>query len=235
MSYCLLFSDVCSLGHCVASWTSTLSGSNCDVAVRHSNILTVARAFRTWASACCVLHPVLLHPHIGLFTFPCLWQRGSFPHLLPFCATDTASTLTASWSRWSLVTSVPISIGFGIWLDWLTPTTLHVAVLGATVWNVDAVSQSLGIRSGTVRSIQAWRCFVHVRMFPFPTPNKTVTKCVRPITFSARICEYHAYPEESFICGKDIVNYLIPCRFSGPRNRCFPQVFPYCRPGCLWP
>jgi len=31
------------------------------------------------------------------------------------------------------------------------------------------------------------------------------------------------------------VNYLIPCRFSDPRNRCFPQVFPYCRPGCLWP
>ena len=138
MSYCLLCSDVCSLGHCVASWTSTLPGSICDVAVRHSHILIVARGFRTWISACRVLHPVLLHAHAGLLTFPCLWRTGSFPHSLTFYATDTASTLTASWSRWSPVTSVPVAVGFGIWLDWPTPRTLHIAVLGATVCSEDA-------------------------------------------------------------------------------------------------
>ena len=52
MSYCLLCSVVCSLGNCVTSWTSTLSGSICDVAVRHSHILIVARGFGMWASAC---------------------------------------------------------------------------------------------------------------------------------------------------------------------------------------
>jgi len=113
MSYYLLCSDVCSLGHCVASWTSTLPGSICDVAVRHSHILIVALNFGTWVCACRVLHPVLLHAHDGLVTFPCLWRRGSFPHSLPFYATDTASTLTTSWSRWSLVRSVPIAVGFG--------------------------------------------------------------------------------------------------------------------------
>jgi len=138
MSYCLLCSDVCSLGHCVATWPSTLPGSICDVAVRHSHILIVARGFWTWASACRVLHPVLLHAHDGLVTFPCLWRRGSFPHSIPFYATETVSTLTASWSRWNLVTSVPVAVGFGMWLDWPTPTTLHGAVLRATVWNEDA-------------------------------------------------------------------------------------------------
>jgi len=43
MFYYLLCSDVCSLGHCVASCNSTLPGSICDVAVRHSHILIVAR------------------------------------------------------------------------------------------------------------------------------------------------------------------------------------------------
>ena len=133
--YCLSFSVVCSLDHCVASWTSTLPGSICDVAVRHSHILIVARGFGTWASACRVLHPVLLHALNEVVTFTCLWQRGNFPHSLPFYATDTASTLTASWSRWSLVTSVPVAAGFGMWLYWPTPTTLHVAVLVATMWN----------------------------------------------------------------------------------------------------
>ena len=126
MSYYLLCSDVCSLGHCVASWTSTLPGSICDVAVRHSHIRIVARSFGTWATAFHVLHPVLLHAHDGLVAFPCLWRRGSFPHTLPFYATGTASTLTALWSWWSLVTSVPVAVVFGIWLDWPTPTTLHV-------------------------------------------------------------------------------------------------------------
>ena len=60
MSYYLLCTDVCSLGHCVASWTSTVPGSICDVAVRNSYILIVARGLGTWASACLVLHPVLL-------------------------------------------------------------------------------------------------------------------------------------------------------------------------------
>jgi len=72
MSYYLLCTDVCSLGHCVASWTSTLPGSICDVAVRHSHILIVPRSFGTWASALRVLHPVLLHAHDVLVTFPCL-------------------------------------------------------------------------------------------------------------------------------------------------------------------
>jgi len=75
-------------------------------------ILAVACGFRTWASAYCVLLQVLLLAHIGLVTFPCLLQRGSFPHSLPFYATRTASTLTASWSRWSLVTSVPVAVGY---------------------------------------------------------------------------------------------------------------------------
>jgi len=130
MSYYLLCSDVCSLGHCVSSWTSTLPGSICDVAVRHSHILIVARSFGTWAPACRVLHPVLLRANNGLVTFPFLWRRGSSPHSLPFYGTDTTSTLTASWSRWSLVTSVPLAVGFGIWLDWPTPTTLRVVLLG---------------------------------------------------------------------------------------------------------
>ena len=75
MSYYLLCSVLCSLGHYVASWTFTLSGSICDVAVRHFHILIVARGLGTWASACRhvrVLHPVLLHAHNGLVTFPCL-------------------------------------------------------------------------------------------------------------------------------------------------------------------
>ena len=45
---------------------------------------------------------------------PMSMTEGSFPHSLPFYASDTASTLTASWSRWSLVTSVPLAVGFGI-------------------------------------------------------------------------------------------------------------------------
>jgi len=163
MPYYLLCSGVCSLGHCLASWTANLPGSICDVAVRHSHIVIVARGFGTWASACRVLHPVLLHAHNGLVKFPCLWRRGSFPHSLPFYATDTASTLTASWSRWSLVTSVPVAVGFGIWLDWPTPTLLHVAVLGGGGHSVKwgRKRKSLGIRSGIFRSIQARSCFVH--------------------------------------------------------------------------
>jgi len=136
--YCLLFCVMWSVGHCVASWTSALPGSICDVRVRRSHILIVARGFGTWVCACYVLHPVLLQGRNGLVTFPYLWRRGSFPHSLPFYATDTASTLTASWSRWSLVTSVPVAVGFGIWLNWPTPTKVHVAVLGATVWNEEA-------------------------------------------------------------------------------------------------
>jgi len=132
--------DVCSLGHSVASCTCTLPGSICDVAFLHSLILIFVRGFGTWASACRVLHPVLLHAHDGLVTFPCLWRRGSFSYSLPFYATDTASTLTASWSQWSLVTSVPVAVRFAISLDWPTTTTLHVAVLVATVWNEDAVA-----------------------------------------------------------------------------------------------
>ena len=93
-----------------------------------------------------------------------LWQRGSFPHSFPLYATDTASTLTIVWSRWSLVTSVPVAVGLGIWLDWPTPATLHFAALVATVWNWRRRSQSLGIRSGIVRRIQARRCFVHVHI-----------------------------------------------------------------------
>jgi len=79
MSYCLLCSVVCSLGHCVASWTSILSCSICDVAVRHSYILIVARGFGTWAPACRILHPVLLRAHNELVTFPCLWRKGFDP------------------------------------------------------------------------------------------------------------------------------------------------------------
>jgi len=109
MFYYLLCSNVCSLGHCVASCTSTPPGSICYVAVRHSHILIVARGFGTWASACRVLHSIPLHAYDEFVTFPCLWRRGSFPHSLLFYVTDTASTLTASWSRWSLVTSVPVA------------------------------------------------------------------------------------------------------------------------------
>jgi len=70
--YWLSFSVVCSLDHYVASWSSILPGSICDVAVRHSHILIVARGFGTWASACRVLHPVLLHALNGVVTFTCL-------------------------------------------------------------------------------------------------------------------------------------------------------------------
>jgi len=161
MSYYLLCSDVCSLGHCVASWTSTLSGSNCDVALRHSHILIVARGFRTCASACRVLHPVPLNAHIVLVIFPCLWQRCNFPHSLPVYATDTASTLTASWSRWSLVTLVPVAVGFGMWLDWPSPTTQHVAVLGATVWNENPEANRCPSAPG-LSVVLKLRCFVHV-------------------------------------------------------------------------
>ena len=168
--YCLSFSVVCSLDHCVASWTSTLPGSICDVAVRHSHILIFARRFGTYASACRILHPVLLHAHDGLVTFPCLWRRGSIPFSLPFYATDTASTLTASLSRWSLVTSVPIAVGFGIWLDRPTVTTLHVAVLGGHEVKWGHSSQSLCIRYGIVRGIQTGRCFVHIHICT-PSPH----------------------------------------------------------------
>ena len=232
MSYYLLCSDVCSLGHCVASWTSSFPGSICDVAVRYYP--NRCPPFGTWASAFHVLNPVLLHAHDGLVTFPCLWRRGSFPHSLPFYETDTASTLTASWSRWSLVTSVSVALGFGILLDWPTTTSLHVAVLGARVWNEES-SQSLGFHSGIVRCIQARSCFVHVHICsPSPHSMRWWLR-VSVLSHFLHVSVCHACPEESYICGKDIVNYLKPCRFCDFRNRCIPRVFPYCRPVCLWP
>ena len=132
MFWCVLVRSLCSLLDLHSP------GIICDVVIWYSFIPVVAPGFRKWASAYCVLLQVLLHAHIGLVTFPCLWRRCSFPHSLPFCATGTASTLTVSWSRWSLVTLFPVAAGFGIWLDWPIPTPLHIAVLGATVCNEDA-------------------------------------------------------------------------------------------------
>jgi len=137
MFWCVLVRSLCSLLDLHSPWFI------CDVAVWHSCILIVARGFRTWASAFRVLLQVLLHAHIGLVTFPCLWRRDSFPHSLPFYAPGTASTLTASWSRWRTVTSVPVAAGFRIWLDWFSRPQGHNAIgrimsmknSNDTIWN----------------------------------------------------------------------------------------------------
>jgi len=236
MSYCLFCSDVCSSGHCVASWTSTLPGSICDMAVRHYHILIVARGFGTWASACRVLHPVPLRAHDGLVTFPCLWRRGSFPHSHPFRATDTTSTLTASWSRWSLVTSVPVAVVFGIWLDWPTPTILHVAVLVGHSVKWELRSQSLGIRSGIVRSMQARRCFVHVHICSLSPHSMRRWQNVSGLShfLHASVGTMRILKSLTFV-GRISWITLYHAALVAPRNRCFSQVYPYCRPGSLWP
>ena len=64
--WCVLVRSLCSLWDLHSPWFI------CDVAVRHSHILIVARGVETWASAPRVLYTVLLHAHNALVTFPCL-------------------------------------------------------------------------------------------------------------------------------------------------------------------
>jgi len=94
-SYRLLRVSVCSSGHCLISWTATLSGSICDLAVRHSGTLRAPEALNmrhciSWPP------PGPVTCSYSLVTSPCLLQRGNFPHSHRFYSTDTVSTLSAS-------------------------------------------------------------------------------------------------------------------------------------------
>ena len=174
----------------------------------------------------------------SLVTSPCLCQTGNFPQSRPFSSTDTTSTLSASWSQWSLVMSFLVAVGFGIWLDWPTSTTLLDVVLEATVWNLDA---------GAIRPLlsEVYKSVAILSMSIFvPLPcTQTVIKFIRARTMSAQclhnVCTFHVHTIRilyslSFV-GRMSWTTLYQANLVAPGTGASPQVFQYYRPGCLWP